>query len=59
VRRDQTHTPRRKRNYDTLVGWVHEQVLTGRRPSLEDLFPKEAFELKLPMPRMHEIDYRF
>ncbi len=48
-----------KRNYDTLVGWVHEQVLTGRRPALEDLFPKEAFELELPLPRMHEIDYRF
>ena len=48
-----------KRNYDTLVGWVHEQVLTGRRPALGDLFPKEAFELELPLPRMHEIDYRF
>src|SRR6266700_670525 len=48
-----------KRNYDTLVGWVHEQVLAGRRPALGDLFPKEAFELELPLPRMHEIDYRF
>src|SRR6266568_1454348 len=48
-----------KRNYDTLVGWVHEQVLTGRRPTLGDLFPKEAFELELPLPRMHEIDYKF
>ena len=48
-----------KRNYGALVGWVHEQVLTGKRPALEDLFPKEAFELELPLPRMHQIDYKF
>jgi len=48
-----------KKNCDTLVGFVHEQVLSGRRPALEDLFPKEAFALELPLPRMHEIDYRF
>jgi len=48
-----------RRNYGTLVGWVHAQVLSGARPRLEDLFPKEAFQLKLPLPRMHEIDYRF
>jgi 4,5-dihydroxyphthalate decarboxylase len=48
-----------RRNYDTLVGWVHAQVLTGARPRLEDLFPREAFELELPLPRMHEIDYKF
>lgn len=48
-----------RRNYDTLVGWVHAQVLGGARPRLEDLFPKEAFELELPLPRMHEIDYKF
>jgi len=41
------------------VGWVHEQVLSGRRPALEDLFPNEAFALELPFPRMHEIDYKF
>jgi len=41
------------------VGFVHAQVLTGRRPALEDLFPKEAFALELPLPRMHEIDYWF
>jgi 4,5-dihydroxyphthalate decarboxylase len=46
-----------KRNYDTLVGWVHEQVLTGRRPALEDLFPREAFAIELPLPRMHAIDH--
>jgi len=48
-----------KRNYGTLIGWVHAQVLSGPRPKLEDLFPKEAFELGLPLPRMHEIDYKF
>ena len=48
-----------RRNYGTLVGWVHEQVLSGARPRLEDLFPKEAFQLELPLPRMHEIDYKF
>ena len=46
-----------KRNVDTLVGWVHAQVLTGARPKLEDLFPKEAFQLELPRPP--EIDYKF
>jgi len=48
-----------RRNYGTLVGWVHEQVLSGARPKLEDLFPREAFQLRLPLPRMHEIDYKF
>jgi 4,5-dihydroxyphthalate decarboxylase len=46
-----------RRNYDTLVGWVHAQVLSGARPKLEDLFPKEAFQLELP--RTRDIDYRF
>jgi len=48
-----------RRNFDTLAGWVHAQVLSGPRPRLEDLFPREAFQLDLPLPRMHEIDYRF
>ena len=48
-----------KRNFGTLAGWVHAQVLSGRRPGLEDLFPSEAFRLELPLPRMHEIDYKF
>jgi 4,5-dihydroxyphthalate decarboxylase len=48
-----------KRNYDTLVGYVHDQVLTGPRPRLEDLFAKESFELELPLPRMHNIEYDF
>jgi 4,5-dihydroxyphthalate decarboxylase len=48
-----------KRNYDQLVGYVHDQVLTGPRPKLEDLFPKQAFELKLPLPKLHDIEYGF
>jgi len=32
-------------------------VLTGARPKLEDLFPKEAFQLELPRPP--EIEYKF
>jgi len=50
---------RNKRNYDTLVGYVHDQVLIGPRPRLEDLFPKEAFALKLPLPAKHPIQYNF
>jgi len=46
-----------RRNYDTLVGWVHRQVLTGPRPALQGLFPKEAFEIGLPLPRLHPIDH--
>ena len=48
-----------KRNYDTLVGYVHDQVLTGSRPQLEDLFAKEAFEMQLPLPLMHPIEWDF
>jgi 4,5-dihydroxyphthalate decarboxylase len=48
-----------RRNFATLVAWVHAQVLTGPRPALEGLFPKEAFRLELPLPRMHAIDYKF
>jgi 4,5-dihydroxyphthalate decarboxylase len=48
-----------KRNYDTFVGFVHDQLLTGPRPKLEDLFPKEAFELELPLPKRHPIVYGF
>lgn len=50
---------RNVRNYDTLVGYVHDQVLTGPRPRLEDLFAKEAFALKLPLPATHAIAYDF
>jgi 4,5-dihydroxyphthalate decarboxylase len=48
-----------KRNYDTLVGFVHDQVLDGPRPKLEELFAKESFQLELPLPKMHEIKYDF
>ena len=48
-----------RRNFDTLAGWVHAQVLSGPRPRLEDLFAKEAFQLELPLPRIHEVHYRF
>jgi 4,5-dihydroxyphthalate decarboxylase len=48
-----------RRNFGTLAGWVHAQVLVGARPRLEDLFPKEAFQLALPLPRIHEIDHKF
>ena len=48
-----------RRNYDALVGYVHDQVLTGPRPRLEDLFAKEAFALELPLPAKHPIVYDF
>ena len=48
-----------RKNYDRLVGYVHEQVLTGPRPTLRDLFAKESFELELPLPTMHEIKHGF
>jgi 4,5-dihydroxyphthalate decarboxylase len=48
-----------KRNYDTLVGYVHDQVLTGPRPKIEDLFAKGSFDIPTPLPRMHQVDYEF
>ena len=48
-----------KRNYGALVGFVHDQVLAGPKPKLEDLFAKEAFGLKLPLPQYHPIKYNF
>ena len=50
---------RNRRNYDTLVGYVHDQVLAGPRPRLKDLFARESFELQLPLPAMHPIQYGF
>jgi 4,5-dihydroxyphthalate decarboxylase len=47
-----------RRNYDTLVGCVHDQVLSGPRPRLEDLFAKESFEIPLPLPAS-DIKYGF
>ena len=48
-----------RRNYDTLVGYVHDQVLAGPRPKIEDLFAKGSFDIPTPLPKMHEIDYEF
>jgi 4,5-dihydroxyphthalate decarboxylase len=52
-------TERNKKNYGTLVKYVHEQLLTGPTQSLHDLFPKEAFEIKLPLPTFHKTIYGF
>ncbi len=50
---------RNQRNYGSLVRYVHEQLLTGPTQSLKDLFPKEAFEIKLPLPSFHKTIYGF
>ena len=52
-------SPNNRKNLDKMIDYVHDQVLTGPRPKLEDLFPKEAFELKLPLPMVHPIDNVF
>jgi 4,5-dihydroxyphthalate decarboxylase len=44
------------RNLDRMVEYVHDQVLSGPRPKLVDLFPREAFQLELPLPAFHKID---
>jgi 4,5-dihydroxyphthalate decarboxylase len=46
-----------RRNYDTLIGYVHDQILSGPRPRLEDLFAKESFDIPTPLPVMHPINY--
>jgi hypothetical protein len=38
---------------------VHEQLLTGPVQSLHDLFPKEAFDIQLPLPTFHKTIYGF
>jgi len=48
-----------KQNYDLLARFVHEQGMTRRRMTLEDLFAKEAFELDLPLPLKHPVEYDF
>lgn len=48
-----------RRNYGQLVKYVHEQVLTGPMPALEDLFAKESFDIELPLPRFHATKYGF
>jgi 4,5-dihydroxyphthalate decarboxylase len=46
-----------RRNYDTLVGYVRDQILSGPRPKLEDLFAKESFDIPTPLPKFHEVSY--
>ena len=50
---------RNQKNYGTLVKYVHDQLLTGPTQSLNDLFPKEAFAIKLPLPTFHKTVYGF
>ena len=37
-------SPINRKNLETLIGYVHQQGLTDRRMSLEELFPAGAFE---------------
>ena len=48
-----------RKNYDLLAQFVHEQGMTSRRMTLEDLFAKEAFEMELPLPLIHPVEYDF
>ena len=48
-----------KKNYDLLAQFVYEQGMTQRRMTLKDLFAKEAFELELPLPLKHPVEYDF
>ena len=48
-----------KKNYDLLAQFVYEQGMTSRRMTLQDLFAKEAFELDLPLPLIHPVEYDF
>ena len=48
-----------RKNYDLLAQFVHEQGMTSRRMTLQDLFAKEAFELDLPLPLKHPVEYDF
>jgi 4,5-dihydroxyphthalate decarboxylase len=50
---------RNQKNYGTLVRYVYEQLLSGPTQSLHQLFPKEAFEIKLPLPTFHKTIYGF
>ena len=44
---------------DLLAQFVYEQGMTSRRMTLQDLFAKEAFELDLPLPLIHPVEYDF
>ena len=46
-----------RRNYDTLIGYVHDQILSGPRPRIEDLFARESFDIPTPLPTYHRINY--
>lgn len=48
-----------QKNYDLLAQFVHEQGMTRRRMTLQDLFAKESFELDLPLPLKHPVEYDF
>jgi 4,5-dihydroxyphthalate decarboxylase len=48
-----------KKNYDLLAQFVYEQGMTSRRMTLQDLFAKEAFEMELPLPLIHPVEYDF
>jgi 4,5-dihydroxyphthalate decarboxylase len=47
-----------QRNYDTLVGHVHDQVLAGPRPRLQDLFARESWDIPTPLPG-YQLKYGF
>lgn len=38
-----------RRNLETLIGYVHQQGLTDRRVRMDELFPKQAFEMPRPI----------
>ena len=48
-----------RRNYETLARYVHEQGMTSRQMALQDLFAKESFDLKLPLPLKHEVIFDY
>ena len=48
-----------QKNYDLLAQFVYEQGMTKRRMTLQDLFAKETFELELPLPLRHPVEYDF
>lgn len=48
-----------KRNYGMLVDYVNRQGLTAKRMRIEQLFPKEAFTLKLPFKVKYRSDLHY
>ena len=47
-----------KRNYGMLVDYANRQGLTSRRMKIEDLFPKEAFDVKPPFQKRRSTSSR-